>query len=60
MLVVSGFAAKPNVIVIYTDDHGWPDIGAVGVYGDLKTPHIYALAASGVLATSGFPLALRA
>ncbi len=48
---------KPNIIVVYTDDHGWPDIGAVGVYPDLKTPHIDALAASGVRATSGYSTA---
>ncbi len=45
---------KPNVILIYTDDHGWPDIGAAGIYDDLKTPHIDALAASGVRATNGY------
>jgi len=45
---------KPNIIVIFTDDHGWPDIGAAGIYDDLKTPHLDALAASGVRATSGY------
>jgi len=50
-------ADKPNIIVVYTDDHGWPDIGSVGVYPDLKTPHIDALAASGVRATSGYSTA---
>ncbi|MFK7910925.1 MAG: sulfatase-like hydrolase/transferase, partial [Akkermansiaceae bacterium] len=44
----------PNVIIIYTDDHGWPDIGTVGIYKDLKTPHIDALAASGIRATNGY------
>lgn len=48
------FANKPNIIVIFTDDHGWPDIGAAGVYADLKTPHIDALAADGVRATQGY------
>lgn len=48
---------KPNIIVVYTDDHGWPDIGTAGVYPDLKTPHIDALAASGVRATSGYSTA---
>ncbi len=48
---------KPNIIVIYTDDHGWPDIGAAGIYEDLKTPHIDALAASGALATNGYSTA---
>ncbi len=37
-----------------TDDHGWPDIGAVGIYDDLKTPHIDQLAADGVRCTSGY------
>jgi len=45
---------KPNIIVIYTDDHGWPDIGAAGIYDDLKTPNIDVLAASGVRATNGY------
>ena len=47
----------PNIIVIYSDDHGWPDIGAVGVYPDLKTPNIDALAASGVRVLSGYSTA---
>jgi uncharacterized sulfatase len=46
--------AKPNIIVILTDDHGWPDLGAVGEYDDLKTPYLDALAASGVRATNGY------
>ncbi len=25
-------AEKPNLIVVFSDDHGWPDIGAAGVY----------------------------
>ena len=29
--------AKPNLIVIYTDDHGYADLGIQGVYTDLKT-----------------------
>lgn len=48
---------KPNLIVIYTDDHGWPDIGAQGIYPDLKTPNIDALAKSGVRAVSGYSTA---
>ncbi|MGJ8694703.1 MAG: sulfatase family protein [Verrucomicrobiaceae bacterium] len=45
---------KPNIILIYTDDHGWPDIGPAGIYHDLKTPHLDALAASGIRATNGY------
>lgn len=45
---------KPNIIVVFTDDHGWPDLGSAGIYEDLKTPHLDALAASGVRATHGY------
>jgi uncharacterized sulfatase len=45
---------KPNVIVIFTDDHGYADLGGQGVFDDLKTPHIDALAAGGVRMTSGY------
>ncbi len=50
-------AAKPNLIVIYTDDHGYADLGIQGVLTDLKTPHIDALARSGVLAKHGYSTA---
>ena len=49
--------AKPNLIVIYTDDHGYADLGIQGVLTDLKTPHIDALARSGVLAKHGYSTA---
>lgn len=48
---------KPNFIVIYTDDHGWPDIGAAGIYDDLKTPHLDEMASSGLRATAGYSTA---
>src|SRR4029079_8061985 len=41
---------KPNIIVFYTDDHGYADLGVQGVFTDIKTPNIDALAKSGVLA----------
>lgn len=50
----TGSAKQPNVILIYTDDHGWPDVGPQGIYDDLKTPHLDALAKSGVRATNGY------
>jgi len=50
-------AAKPNIIVIYTDDHGWPDIGVAGINDDLRTPHLDKLAAAGVYATNGYSTA---
>jgi arylsulfatase A-like enzyme len=47
-------ADKPNIIVIYTDDHGFADLGIRGVEQDLKTPHLDALARSGVIAKHGY------
>lgn len=45
---------KPNVIVIFTDDHGFADLSAQNVFKDVKTPHIDALATGGVRMTSGY------
>lgn len=47
-------AGKPNIIVIYTDDHGYADLGCQGIMKDVKTPNIDALAASGVRMTTGY------
>ncbi|MEN8661729.1 MAG: sulfatase [Lentimonas sp.] len=45
---------QPNIIVVFTDDHGWADLGAHGVLDDVKTPHLDAMAASGVRFNSGY------
>ncbi len=50
-------AAAPNIVVIYSDDHGWPDIGPAGINQDLRTPHLDQLAADGVYATNGYSTA---
>ncbi len=50
-------ADKPNIILIYTDDHGHADLGIHGVMKDIKTPHLDALARSGVVATHGYSTA---
>ncbi len=48
------FAAdQPNVIVILADDLGYADVGFHGC-GDIPTPHLDQLAASGVRCTSGY------
>jgi arylsulfatase A-like enzyme len=47
-------AAKPNVIVFLTDDHGYADLSCMGFEKDVKTPHIDRLAAEGVRFTSGY------
>ena len=50
-------AEKPNIILIYTDDHGHADLGIHGAVNDIKTPHLDALARSGVVATHGYSTA---
>ena len=45
---------KPNIIVIFTDDHGYADLSCQGVFDDVKTPHIDALATGGVRMTDGY------
>lgn len=45
---------KPNVIVIFTDDHGWADLASQGVRSDLRTPHLDAFATGGLRATNGY------
>lgn len=48
---------KPNVIVIYTDDHGWADMSIQGKLDDVKTPNIDQLARDGVLCNDGYSTA---
>lgn len=47
-------AAKPNILVIYSDDHGWADLGAQGVNDEIRTPHLDQLARDGVRCTRGY------
>ena len=47
MLVAAQAAKKPNVILIFTDDHGYADLSCQGVFDDLKTPNIDSMAACG-------------
>lgn len=54
---LSSAAEKPNIILFYTDDHGYADLGLNGVVADVKTPHTDALARSGVLAKNGYSTA---
>lgn len=49
--------SRPNVILIYTDDHGYSDLGIHGLQADLKTPHLDTLARSGVVAKHGYSTA---
>uniref|UniRef100_UPI0030D74334 sulfatase-like hydrolase/transferase n=1 Tax=uncultured Rubinisphaera sp. TaxID=1678686 RepID=UPI0030D74334 len=45
---------KPNIIVIFTDDHGYADLSCQGVFKDMKTPHMDAIAQNGVRMTDGY------
>ncbi|MDC0308608.1 sulfatase-like hydrolase/transferase [Planctomycetaceae bacterium] len=47
-------ARRPNVVVIFTDDHGWTDLGIQDIREDLKTPHIDAMATKGLRMTNGY------
>ena len=46
-------AAKPNILIILSDDHGYADVGFQGSK-EVPTPHLDALAKSGVRCTSGY------
>ncbi len=47
-------AAKPNIIVIFTDDLGYADLGCQGQEKDVLTPHLDKFAKEGVRFTSGY------
>jgi len=44
----------PNIIVVFTDDQGYADVGAYGMAEDIRTPHIDQLAADGVRMNAGY------
>src|SRR5512138_3833686 len=48
-----GAAAKPNILVIVSDDQGYADAGFQGSK-EIPTPHLDQLARSGVRCTSGY------
>ncbi len=45
---------KPNIILIYSDDHGWADLGLHGADQHVKTPQLDRLARDGVLFKRGY------
>ena len=46
-------AAQPNILVLFSDDHGYAELGCQGST-EVKTPHIDSLAANGVRCTAGY------
>ena len=53
LLVIASAAspAKPNVVLIVSDDQGYPDLGCIGTK-PIQTPNLDRLASEGVRATS--------
>ncbi|MGA0133453.1 MAG: sulfatase [Opitutales bacterium] len=47
-------ARRPNILVIFSDDHGWADLGANGADKDIRTPELDRLARDGVRFTQGY------
>lgn len=47
-------AEKPNIIVIFTDDHGWAHFAAQGMDLDIRTLQTDQLARDGVRFTRGY------
>lgn len=45
---------RPNVILIFTDDQGYTDLGIHGFDPDVRTPNLDQLAKEGVLFTNGY------
>ena len=52
----SGLVAddRPNVIIIYSDDHGYTDLGLHGIDDRVQTPHMDELARGGALMRAGY------
>ena len=50
VITSTGMAAKPNIILVMTDDQGWGDTGYNG-HPHLKTPHLDRMSAEGVTFT---------
>ena len=46
--------SRPNIIVIFTDDHGYADLGIQGQDQNVLTPHIDDLARNGIRFTHGY------
>jgi uncharacterized sulfatase len=47
-------ARKPNILLIYSDDHGWADLGAQGVNAEIRTPNLDQLTRDGVRFARGY------
>lgn len=48
---------RPNIIIVFTDDQGYTDLGIHGIDPDVRTPNLDQLARDGVLFTNGYATA---
>ncbi len=53
VLAVRGESQQPNILLILADDMGYGDLGCTGSKG-VRTPHLDALAAGGLLCTQAY------
>jgi arylsulfatase A-like enzyme len=51
LLPTSAAERRPNILLIVSDDQGWPDLGCIGAK-PIQTPHLDRLAKEGVRLTS--------
>ena len=54
LLTLTARAEKPNVIIIYSDDHGYTDLAIHRIDANVDTPNMDALARGGVLMRAGY------
>jgi len=47
-------STRPNIILIYSDDHGFADLGAQGTDHDIRTPNLDAMARDGIRFSNGY------
>jgi arylsulfatase A-like enzyme len=52
--LASAAERKPNILLIYSDDHGWADLGAQGVNAEIRTPNLDQLTRDGIRFTRGY------
>ncbi len=48
---------SPNIIIVFTDDQGYTDLGIHGIDPDVRTPNLDQLARDGVLFANGYTTA---
>ncbi len=56
-VTVAAAEKRPNIIIVFTDDQGYTDLGIHGIDPDVRTPNIDQLARDGVLFTNGYATA---